>query len=164
MSSGVKFSASGTEKGSFVRKDLQRYATKLRELDRNGDGELDLEEICLAVDEMIQTRKENRLIKWFMGALAVVTLLTIAATVGLTAAVIILSKDTSVSNNTLVVKETGESLSKLLQSYQLLDFFRFLWPPPLRPLLPLLLSQRLNLSYSSFSPCSYRCYFHPSSS
>lgn len=119
----MRLSKSIIERGTANRIDGNKYAEKLRALDKNGDGELDLEEVVDAMEQMIKSEKQNRMLKWFLAAMTVFCLLTIAATVGLTYAVVSLSKDTKVgSDNALVNKNTGETL-KTGANIQSLDPF-----------------------------------------
>jgi hypothetical protein len=74
------------------------------------DGQLDLDEVCDAIDEIIRKEKTERTLKWLLAALALFSLLTIAATVGLTYAVVVMSQDTQVDGSVLQSKDTGEAL------------------------------------------------------
>ena len=78
-------------------------------MDRNGDGELDLGEICEVLDEMATVEKQRRLLKWVAGIMGVFTLLSIAAIVGLTFAVVDLSKDTSLSEGGVLQSRSGDA-------------------------------------------------------
>ena len=111
----LKVSKSSVEEGlgrNHSSRTANRYAQKLLSMDKNGDGEISLDELTQAIDEIVKTEKKNRLLKWLAIALAVFCVLTVAATVGLVVAVVQLSKDTSVSGNVLVSKDTNEALRK----------------------------------------------------
>ena len=82
--------------GGALKPELQRYATRLRALDQDGNGELDMEEVCKALDEMATMEKEKKVLKWAAGIAGLFCLLTVAATVGLTYAVVKLSQDINV--------------------------------------------------------------------
>jgi hypothetical protein len=72
--------------------------------------QLDLNEIAAAVGELVSVEKDRRLLKW-PAIVACVALLTVAATVGLTFAVVKLSQDVSVSrSNAMVAKGSGAAL------------------------------------------------------
>ena len=61
--------------------------------------------------ELVRSEKDRRLLKWVAAIVAGVALLTIAATVGLTFAVVKLSQDVSVSeSNAMVAKGSGAAL------------------------------------------------------
>lgn len=74
------------------------------------DGQLDLDEVCDAIEKIIRKEKTERTLKWLLAALAVFSLLTIAATVGLTYAVVALSKDTKVNGDVLQSKDSGGAM------------------------------------------------------
>ena len=111
MSQNIKLSPSFVESAANSKPHLQHLVSKIRALDTNNDGEIDAEELAEAVDQMVKTQRENRLIKWFLFSIAIFSMLTIAAVVGLTFAVVQLSKDTKVSDTgALVSKGNGEVL------------------------------------------------------
>jgi len=73
--------------------------------------QLDLNEIADAVGELVGAEKDRRLLRWVAAIVVGVALLTIAATVGLTFAVVKLSQDVSVSeSNAMVAKDSGAAL------------------------------------------------------
>lgn len=69
-----------------------------------------MDELCDAIDDMVRSERQNRTLRWFLAGMTLFSLLTIAATVGLTYAVVALSKDTQVSGEALVAKDTGAAL------------------------------------------------------
>ncbi len=74
-------------------------------------AQLDLNEIADAVGELVRSEKDRRLLRWVAAIVFGVALLTIAATVGLTFAVVKLSEDVSVSDgNAMVAKGSGAAL------------------------------------------------------
>jgi hypothetical protein len=105
-------SESTLSRGSEARADLSRYQGYLRQLDKNGDGQLDLDEVCDAIDEIIRKEKTEKTLKWLLAGMAIFALLTIAATVGLTYAVVVMSKDTHVDGSVLQSKASGDALRK----------------------------------------------------
>jgi hypothetical protein len=83
----------------------------LQTIDKDQNGEVDMAELCEVLEELETSQRNRRLLKWVTIRTALFSLLTIAAIVGLTYAVVDLSKDTSVSNNSLVSKDTGMTLA-----------------------------------------------------
>lgn len=63
------------------------------------------------MDQIVEQEKQNKLLKKLTIVFAIISLLTIAAVVGLTAAVVVLSKDTETSNDVLIAKDTGNALA-----------------------------------------------------
>ena len=72
--------------------------------------QLDLHEIADAVGELVGAEKDRRLLRWVAAIVFGVALLTIAATVGLTFAVVKLSQDVSVSGSAMVARGSGAAL------------------------------------------------------
>ena len=107
----LKVSPSTMERAGQVRPGFEKYAAKLKEMDKNADGELDMDEICDFIDKTVESEKQNRMLKRIAMALAIFSLLIIAAVVGLTYAVVALSKEVKVSpNNTLLSNGNGEAV------------------------------------------------------
>jgi hypothetical protein len=109
----IRIGTSFLERGSIQHSSSKhkRYVDTLRKLDKNGDNELDMEEICDAIDVIVDQERENRMLKWFVIILAIISICTVAATVGLVIVVVDQSKDTSVSSNSvLTAKGSGEAL------------------------------------------------------
>ena len=48
-----------------TKPELARYATMLKELDTDRDGSLNISEVCAALDRIVKSEKQNRLLKWF---------------------------------------------------------------------------------------------------
>jgi len=109
-SSSMKIHAN-IEDGKAIDPRLERYATRLRQLDKDGNGEIDLQEVCDAIDQMVDQEKQTRLMKKLSIMFGILTLLSIAAIVGLTYAVVSLSKDVQDNNNVLVSKDSGLPMS-----------------------------------------------------
>jgi len=107
--SGLKLSNSHIERGLQEKPHLQQYAAKLKALDKDGNGELDLAEVCEVLDEMANIEKQRRLLKWVAFISGLFALLSIASIVGLTYAVVNLSKDTQLDSGSsaLVSKDLG---------------------------------------------------------
>ena len=64
MSGTLKVSNSHIERGIAATPSLKRYETRLRALDKNQDGEIDMGELCQVLDEMSSIEKQRRLLKW----------------------------------------------------------------------------------------------------
>jgi len=107
----LKISPSHIEATFHGKPHLKRYASQLRGIDKDQNGEVDLVELCEVLEELETSNRNRRLLKWVAIVTALFSLLTIAAIVGLTYAVVDLSKDTTVSNQSLVSKDTGKTLA-----------------------------------------------------
>ena len=81
----------------------KKYEAQLKSIDTNGDGMIDIGELCEKIEEMATIEKQRRLLKWATIITMVFALLTIAATVGLVYAVVALTKDTNVSSSGILV-------------------------------------------------------------
>jgi len=78
---------------------------------RNGDGQIEIDEVCAAIDQVIEAERHERVFKWLAILAAIVAVLAVAASAGLTYAVVALTKDVQVDNNNLLVsKSSGEAL------------------------------------------------------
>lgn len=66
--------------------------------------------VCAAVDELVESEKQRRLLKWISIITGAFLLLTIAAIVGLTYAVVVLSKDVNSNEAIFVDKKSGSSM------------------------------------------------------
>lgn len=75
--------------------------------DANGDGLISLEELLAVVDSEISYKKERNLLRKIVAVIGIAVLLIISAVVGLTYAVVELSKDTKVDGQVQVNKATG---------------------------------------------------------
>jgi len=117
----LKISPSHIETTFEGKPHLKRYASRLQAIDKDQNGEVDLAELCEVLEELETSQRNRRLLKWVAIVTALFSLLTIAAIVGLTYAVVDLSKDTSVSNNVLVSRDGGNTLAtaKVLESVPL---------------------------------------------
>ncbi len=79
--------------------------------DTDGNGELDISELAGAVEQLVRAEKDRRLLKWVAAIVGAVALLTVAASAGLTFAVVALSKDVNVSGDgAMVSAATGAPL------------------------------------------------------
>ena len=107
----LKISPSHIEANFQGKPYLKRYASQLRAIDKDQNGEIDLVELCEVLEELETSNRSRRLLKWVAIVTALFSLLTIAAIVGLTYAVVDLSKETTVSNQSLVSKDTGDTLA-----------------------------------------------------
>ncbi|KAG7668470.1 hypothetical protein Ndes2526B_g03900 [Nannochloris sp. 'desiccata'] len=93
-----------------TKPELQKYADRLRKLDTDGNGELELEEVAQVIEELVEAENSRRLLKWFSAVMACLLLLTVAATVGLTYAVVAITKDIKADNNLMISKANGEPM------------------------------------------------------
>ncbi len=83
---------------------------RLQAADANGDGVISASEMIDVFQSEADAIRDNKMMKRMLIALGIACLLIIAAVVGLTYAVVEMSKDTSVQNNVLVSKD-GQPLS-----------------------------------------------------
>jgi hypothetical protein len=85
--------------------------TNLARADIDNDGIIDVEELVKILESESALRRERKLLRWIVMALGIACILIVAAVVGLTYAVVHLSKDTAVQNNVLVSKADSQPLS-----------------------------------------------------
>jgi hypothetical protein len=78
---------------------------------QDGNGNIDAEELCQAIEDMVEAEKQNRLLKKLVIVAGVLSLLAVVAVVGLTAAVVVLTKEVKDDNGALVSKSTGRPMS-----------------------------------------------------
>jgi hypothetical protein len=107
----LKVSPSHLEATLADKPHLKRYASQIKAIDKDQNGEVDLVELCEVLEELETSNRNRKLLRWVAIVTALFSLLSIAAIVGLTYAVVDLSKDTSVSNNVLVTKDDGNTLA-----------------------------------------------------
>ncbi|KAL4548595.1 hypothetical protein Ndes2526B_g01156 [Nannochloris sp. 'desiccata'] len=107
--SALKISKSHMERATEFKPHLRKYADRLTAIDKDGNGELDLTEVCEVLDEMATIEKQKRLLKWFGIISGLFSLLSIAAIVGLTYALVQNSKDTKFEGDSALLfsKVTG---------------------------------------------------------
>ena len=99
---------------------------RLQAADANGDGVISASEMIDVIQSEITATRDRRVMQRVLVALGVACLLIIAAVVGLTYAVVEMSKDTSVQNNVLVGKDGLQPLSTatLQKTVQLADLYK----------------------------------------
>jgi len=85
--------------------------TNLARADIDNDGIIDVEELVKILESESALRRERKLLHWIVVALGIACILIVVAVVGLTYAVVHLSKDTAVQNNVLVSKADSQPLS-----------------------------------------------------
>ena len=95
-------------KSGSLSKSLREQITKA---DVDGDGIVNVDELLKVLETERMLRRERTLLIRIVIALTVACVLIIAAVVGLTYAVVHLSKDTNVQNNVLVSKDTSDVIS-----------------------------------------------------
>jgi hypothetical protein len=66
--------------------------------------------VAQVIEELVEAEKSRRLLKWFSAVMAGLLLLTVAATVGLTYAVVSITKDIKADNNLMISKSSGEPM------------------------------------------------------
>ena len=98
---------------------------RLQAADANGDGVINASEMIDVLQSEADAIRDNKMMKRMLIALGIACLLIIAAVVGLTYAVVEMSKDTSVQNNVLVSKD-GQPLSTatLQKRVKLADLYK----------------------------------------
>ena len=99
---------------------------RLQAADANGDGVISASEMIDVIQSEITATRDRKMMQRVLIALGVACLLIIAAVVGLTYAVVEMSKDTSVQNNVLVGKDGLQPLSTatLRKRAQLADLYK----------------------------------------
>ena len=99
---------------------------RLQAADANGDGVISASEMIDVIQSEITAMRDRKVMQRVLIALGVACLLIIAAVVGLTYAVVEMSKDTSVQNNVLVGKDGLQPLSTatLQKTVQLADLYK----------------------------------------
>ena len=99
---------------------------RLQAADANGDGVISASEMIDVIQSEITATRDKKVMQRVLIALGVACLLIIAAVVGLTYAVVEMSKDTSVQNNVLVGKDGLQPLSTatLQKTVQLADLYK----------------------------------------
>ena len=99
---------------------------RLQAADANGDGVISASEMIDVIQSEITATRDRKVMQRVLIALGIACLLIIAAVVGLTYAVVEMSKDTSVQNNVLVSKDGLQPLStaKLQKTVQLADLYK----------------------------------------
>jgi len=99
---------------------------RLQAADANGDGVISASEMVDVFQSEATAIRDNKMMKRALIALGVACLLIIAAVVGLTYAVVEMSKDTSVQNNVLVGKDGRQPLSTatLQKRVKLADLYK----------------------------------------
>ena len=99
---------------------------RLQAADANGDGVISASEMIDVIQSEITATRDRKVMQRVLVALGVACLLIIAAVVGLTYAVVEMSKDTSVENNVLVGKDGLQPLSTatLQKTVQLADLYK----------------------------------------
>ena len=99
---------------------------RLQAADANGDGVISASEMLDVLQSEADAIRDNKMMKRALIALGVACLLIIAAVVGLTYAVVEMSKDTGVENNVLVSKDGLQPLSTatLQKRVQLADLYK----------------------------------------
>ncbi|KXZ43125.1 hypothetical protein GPECTOR_101g26 [Gonium pectorale] len=80
------------------------HSRSILELDQNGDGVINADELVNMLDGVVKAREERRYMIFIIAALCVFCLLTVGAVVGLTYAVVDALKDTHVTGDTMYVK------------------------------------------------------------
>ena len=101
-------------------------ADRLQAADANGDGVISASEMIDVFQSEADAIRDNKMMKRALIALGVACLLIIAAVVGLTYAVVEMSKDTGVENNVLVSKDGLQPLSTatLQKRVKLADLYK----------------------------------------
>ena len=99
---------------------------RLQAADANGDGIISAGEMMDVIQSEITATRDKKLMGRVLVALGIACLLIIAAVVGLTYAVVEMSKDTSVQNNVLVGKDGLQPLSTatLQKRVKLADLYK----------------------------------------
>ena len=99
---------------------------RLQAADADGDGFISASEMMDVMQREITATRDRKMMVRVLAALSVACVLIIAAVVGLTYAVVEMSKDTSVQNNVLVSKDGLQPLStaRLQKTVKLADLYK----------------------------------------
>lgn len=89
----------------------QRYEAQLKSLDKNGDGEIDINELFSFIEDVSKMERQRQLLKWAAIITGCFALLTIAAVVGLVYAVVVLTKDTTVQPSGIMTAKDSAATS-----------------------------------------------------
>jgi hypothetical protein len=120
--------ATGLDVARLLKSDSLSASMRanLQRADVDNDGIVDVEELLKILESESALRRERKLLRRIVMALGVACILIVAAVVGLTYAVVHLSKDTSVQNNVLVSKKDSQPLSTggLRATYPLKDWYK----------------------------------------
>jgi hypothetical protein len=120
--------ATGLDVARLLKSDSLSASMRanLQRADVDNDGIVDVEELLKILESESALRRERKLLRRIVIALGVACILIVAAVVGLTYAVVHLSKDTSVQNNVLVSKKDSQPLSTggLRATYPLKDWYK----------------------------------------
>ena len=110
-------------KSESLKKSLKQ---RIQTHDIDGNGIISMEELLKIMEKEGELQRERSLLRKIIVALLIACLLVIAAVVGLTYAVVHLSKDTSVQSDVIVSKESNRPLSTGLTavSYPLADWYK----------------------------------------
>ena len=90
---------------------IYQYVVKFKSLSAvsvDNDGQIDGNELITLVEKLSNEKAHSRFLKWLAISQAITMLITVILVVGLTAWVVTLSKDTSVSGGSLVSKGTSD--------------------------------------------------------
>lgn len=103
ISDTLKVTPSRLEREFSENPKYKRYEAQLKSIDKNGDGVIDISELCQLIDELATVEKQRHLLKWAVIITGIFALLTIAAVVGSVYAVVVLTKDTNVSSQGIMM-------------------------------------------------------------
>jgi hypothetical protein len=120
--------ATGLDVARLLKSDSLSASMRanLQRADVDNDGIVDVEELLKILESESALRRERKLLRRIVIALGVACILIVAAVVGLTYAVVHLSKDTSVQNDVLVSKDGLQPLStaSLQETIPLADLYQ----------------------------------------
>ncbi|KXZ48976.1 hypothetical protein GPECTOR_24g266 [Gonium pectorale] len=83
-------------------------AGQVKEIDRDGSGTIDVNELLNLVEGVVKGRRERRYMWFVIVSLIVLGAILIGTIIGLTYAVVSALKDTELTGNVMVVKDTNE--------------------------------------------------------
>ena len=102
---------SRTTGGGFALASLpSSIRDTVRGLDKDGSGFIEEDEFVAAVEQMVQQRRDSRLLKQVLAAVVVLNLLLTAAVVGCVWSLVVAHKDTESTGGALVYMATGAPL------------------------------------------------------
>jgi len=106
---------------------------RLRTADLDKDGQISAQELVHIIQDEQKAKADRKLLIWVIAALAVLLVLNIAATAGLTYGIVYLSKDTNVQNNVLVAKGGNGTVAtgNAITLQQLSDLYKVSGPEDL---------------------------------
>lgn len=107
------------ERGLDIRKMPTKVRLVAKTMDIDQSGFIDEQELAKTIEELVDRRRANYLLKWIIASLALLLCLSTAATVGAIYALIVAQKDTQSARGALSDTTSGETLRTARAAEQL---------------------------------------------